>query len=582
MASLTLFPPIVETYPPVFVDEDNIKIYFEKPAFNADDSGYVHVALSLVSNGASYLAGQVDFLRLEYIEEGSKCYITLNGSNLYNTLELNNYYKVQLRLEESTISTYQNLAAWYDNNANKFSEWSVASFIRRISTPELKNFNFGYTKITGLLGFEDAVETESFKWCQIQIKKGNEVIETSPILNFSSHQSFLFEYLPKKEFESGSYTLTILYETLNGYKGQCSSDSSNPKTFNVTVNIKDDSQIERKPEVSAYAQTEFGCITLLLYYIGGSAIIRRADSSNNFSSWQKIVEYTFDANQTYYWQDLVAESGIFYQYEVIVEQGESITIYKSNITLINLDSIFLTDKDNVFTVTFDPKVSNLKFVTTENITNTLGSKYPFVRRNAETKYKTFTLGGLISFYGDQGENSLYWEDSLGLRGESDTGIEISEDGYELITHFKNPLFIKENSIFQENRELYDNYLYQKNIQSHEDIIFEKFFRDLAIEFLTNGKPKLFRSATEGNMLIYLSNVSFTPKDQLGRRIYSFSATATEIAEVNYDNYYKYQILDKINMNNSLVSLVVQSGLGITPIAAAAEKDDTTVLYSEVE
>ena len=578
MASLTLFPPIVETYPPVFVDENNIKIYFEKPAFNTDDSGYVHVALSLVSNGASYLAGQKDFLRRQYQQDSKgKYYVTLTQSDLHSTLALNNYYKVQLRLEESDIPIYEDKDAWYDNNKDKFSEWSVASFIRRISTPELKGYEFEYTKITGLLGFENATETESFKWCQVQIKKETEIIETSPILNFSSFQTSAFEYLPKTEFESGVYNLIIYYETLNGYKGSCV--VTNAKEFTVTVNNYVSGEIN---PVSAYVQTEFGCITLLLYNIGGFATIRRADSSKNFSLWQKVIEYTLDAGQTYYWQDLTVESGIFYQYEIIIENENAVTLYKSNQTLINLDSIFLTDKDNVFTVTFDPKVSSLKYVTAENITNTLGSKYPFVRRNAATKYRTFTLGGLISFYGDQGENSLYWEDSLGERGENNTGIEISEDGYELITYYKNPLFIKENSIFQENRELYDNYLYQKNIQSHEDIIFERFFRDLVIEFLTNGKPKLFRSATEGNMLIYLSNVSFTPKDQLGRRIYSFSATATEIAEVNYDNYYKYQILDKDNMNNSLVSLVIQSGYGITPIAAAAEKDDTPILYAKVE
>jgi hypothetical protein len=43
-----------------------------------------------------------------------------------------------------------------------------------------------------------------------------------------------------------------------------------------------------------------------------------------------------------------------------------------------------------------------------------------------------------------------------------------------------------------------------------DYIFEKQYRDKAIEFLMDGKPKLFKSFTEGNMIVALTAVSFTP------------------------------------------------------------------------
>ena len=40
-------------------------------------------------------------------------------------------------------------------------------------------------------------------------------------------------------------------------------------------------------------------------------------------------------------------------------------------------------------------------------------------------------------------------------------------------------------------------------------------------------------------MIRLMNVSLSPDDKLGRMLYTFSATAYEIAELNYENLVKY-------------------------------------------
>jgi len=43
--------------------------------------------------------------------------------------------------------------------------------------------------------------------------------------------------------------------------------------------------------------------------------------------------------------------------------------------------------------------------------------------------------------------------------------------------------------------------------------------------LYKNNVKLFRSATEGNILVKLMDISFTPNITLHRHIYSFSCTA---------------------------------------------------------
>jgi hypothetical protein len=60
--------------------------------------------------------------------------------------------------------------------------------------------------------------------------------------------------------------------------------------------------------------------------------------------------------------------------------------------------------------------------------------------------------------------------------------------------------------------------------------------------LTDGKPKLFRSATEGNYIVRLLNVSLTPKKELGRMIHEFTCTAYEIADCTYENLLASHIL----------------------------------------
>lgn len=74
------------------------------------------------------------------------------------------------------------------------------------------------------------------------------------------------------------------------------------------------------------------------------------------------------------------------------------------------------------------------------------------------------------------------------------------------------------------------------------IFIERKFREQVMKWLSNGKPKLFRSETEGNMIVVLSGVSFTPYEKGNRIVYTMSATVTEIAEFNDDNLLQYDLV----------------------------------------
>jgi hypothetical protein len=69
--------------------------------------------------------------------------------------------------------------------------------------------------------------------------------------------------------------------------------------------------------------------------------------------------------------------------------------------------------------------------------------------------------------------------------------------------------------------------------SHENYQNEREFKLEVLEWLTNGKPKLFRSPSEGNYVVRLMNTSFSPNDTLGRMLHTFSTTAYEIARNDF-------------------------------------------------
>jgi hypothetical protein len=78
-----------------------------------------------------------------------------------------------------------------------------------------------------------------------------------------------------------------------------------------------------------------------------------------------------------------------------------------------------------------------------------------------------------------------------------------------------------------------------------NIVAERKFKLLLLDWLGDGQIKMFKSPTEGNYLVRLLNVSLTPEDRLGRMLHSFSCTAYEVEELNYKNLISLNFLEKV-------------------------------------
>ena len=232
---------------------------------------------------------------------------------------------------------------------------------------------------------------------------------------------------------------------------------------------------------------------------------------------------------TYY--DYLVESGVPYEYsaEIILTKIDSIDQDTSKYKLAKCkaenvyDYTYLMDNQHCLQVQFDENISNLKYNVQDVITQTLGGKYPYVRRNGNMNYRTFEVGGIISYLSNPS-------------GMSEEQINDSS------------LIAKSTYTESFNSSFFENISFEESNLSGRDleILKEKEFRDQVINFLYNDNVKLFKSPTEGNMLVRLTNVSLTPKQELGRMIYSFNAQATEAAEATEENLKKYLINREID------------------------------------
>ena len=230
---------------------------------------------------------------------------------------------------------------------------------------------------------------------------------------------------------------------------------------------------------------------------------RRISNTNN--QWS-VLTNTFEKQ----FNDMAIECGISYDYEFVVQTRGAgarpiVNICHGTSQPLYFDDMYLSDKDNDYCIQFNPKISSFKTNIIEQKQNTIGGKYPIFIRNGQTEYTEFGISGLISYLMNRPEETV-----AERTGTNST----NSDAPQLVTNL-----------------------------TGENIYKERIFRTELIKWLNNGEPKLFRSPTEGNFIVRITNVFLTPNDTLGRMLYTFNCTAVEVAECNYENLRKYNLVE---------------------------------------
>ena len=542
--NINLYPPVLETYMPAFlvgssdVQKNTCRVYFSISLYNSlSDIKNAQVTVANQNTNLSVLNKskypceimltdiKTDLTRTS----DDKYYIEIKPSDIEEGFQINQYYKVQIRFTAAgatnvDLTPPQAIDSWLAANLSNFSEWSTVCLVRGISVPRLNVSGFDISAdttlwslnnvdVVGKLVYADPAETDTLKSYQIKLyDTNNQLLSDSGVLYTNAYSNINeFNYTFEYAFNEGeSYYFTFEYETANMYI------ENNKYEFMVLQEGAD----KLEATLTATLDNINGRIGLhITSDIGqesfvGNITIRRTSSESNFTIWEDIHTESFeeDSKLDYTWYDYTIKSGVYYKY--IAQRRSSvgnrgIAIHaEGEPFMILFDDMYLTGGDGQLNIRFDPSITSFKRTVSESRTDTIGSKYPYIKRNGYVEYRQFPIGGTI-------------------------------------THLMDPshLITSKEEIFRDSLDYYNEFNKDKNVRIDDfnDWTYEREFREKVMDFLYANKVRLFRSATEGNILVKIMDINLTPNATLGRRIYSFTATAYEIDAATIKNYDKYGI-----------------------------------------
>lgn len=499
-----LYAPILESSIPAFYkEEDKIKItlpFVMNRAISPVQVKAMAVKMKNVQSTSVLFEGIVNISRAQLEDNDFNFTFLITDSNLISKLYPTNSYKFQIAYvdQNDNIGYYSNVGVGKYTTKPDVVIAELNSVDSNICPQLLTGVYSQYEKDTS-----EKVYSYSF---EILDNLANLIYSTGEQLHNSSTDTEIYESqdifeMPFELDNNKEYLIRYNVRTINNlkissfdYKIKKASEIS---TTDVNLSVKainnfEDGYIKLKIENAQQSKN-----------LVGKILIYRTDSDTNLTKWiiLKEIEYANEvvpAEQLYH--DFTTVQGVKYQYSVqwINSVNQYTTQKYSEPVYSDFEDMFLYDGDRQLKIRFNPRVSSFKINKQEQKVETLGSQFPFFLKNGNVNYKEFPLSGLISYYMD--DNELFIPYKFLLPPETET-----------IKYLKTTDFTWFNMAAERN------------------------FKLEVLNWLTNGKPKLFRSPAEGNYIVQLMNVSLSPNDSLGRMLHTFSCNAYECMAFNQNN-----------------------------------------------
>lgn len=458
-------------------------------------------------------------------------------------------------------------------------------------------FNFKY--------IADALDTDTLLSASYKLLYKNNILQNEEQYFNTNTQVWsipikanLLEKAIDSNENSMSLQFVIDFVTVKGY--------SDTKTYTATINyIKEDffDELFKFTKIIANPNSNKG--------VNQIEIIIEKDEVNNTDSrsltghlqlfrrdltakrgWELVQEISATLNgtnksQVITLEDLIAEPGKPYLYSIAFYRqyfdGSTqswITKYLQDTkttqdpVILLTDDIFLITKKGILRIAYNPELTQYKRNMVDQITTTIGGAYPFVTRNGKQKHRTFSLGGLLSY---NREKAQLYEAKEIKNYDSFVG--------------NNEAYLASSAIETIFTQLPDSEHYKHLSNMDKEILYEKEFREKAMDFLYSDDIILFKSMQEGNIIVRLTGVSMTPNAQLSRNIYSFTSQAVEVMDNSVENCYNYFVTHADDVIVIYNDLYIQSVLGAAETLNALEQQvihtaqtetDTIILYQDKE
>lgn len=553
----TLYPPIIESKLPAFEHNNGIiKIiipYKMNRSVGRNDFTKFNLLVKTVSSST-------EIAKIEYTlgsDETLKDVVEFTFNNANNVFLANQFYKVQLAYQtDKEIGIYSTIGII---KCTKAVNASIENLNGSGENSYLSTYVGKYTN-------EDSTEKVYNYYFNI-LDNDNNLYETSGLLlhnsSKDSNQNVSYdEWSPTKGLIAGiQYKVQYGVITINGL------EKVSPQ-YQISSNYYIAPSNFYNTELEATLYRDDGYIELKLVSdtnLTGKYILNRSSNKDNFQTWNPITTITVSQHPSglVVWKDFTIEQGVEYKYSLQLTNSHNVkSVHMANKGYqiqADFEDLFLFDGTRQLKVRFNPKVSSLKTTVLETKTDTIGGKYPRFFRNGNVAYKEIPISGLISMLSDENEYFM-------------SGLQPIEPNRP---HTESP------------KVEYEPFRTQLTAQNFVD---ERNFKLEVAKWLGNGEPKLFRSPGEGNYIVRLMNVSLSPNDTLGRMLHTFSCTAYEIMDCNFNTLKELGYLNVAEEQNYLTRHVttrlnhydvVQNGVFYNPTTGKIETQDGQIMKNIV-
>lgn len=575
---ISIYPPILASTQPAFLyttTSYDVRFTLQKiTSFN--DIGHIQIRIVRQANNRSvvntsiYPDGTIYKAPSAIRAVGKEYSISILNTELIETWQPGYLYKIQMRFgTTSKFNSVSDFATWKQEQIDKgtFSEWSTVMVIKAITPPTIYIKNAEAVK-------QDVVSTERteatltpifYGSCEINtiskeavdkykfdLYKGNEIdsenlLESSGWLQHNSLVDSLDEHRFKTVLISDeNYTVTYEVQTINGY-----SISADPYHFLAAQTFLEELEdvTLRVDSEDVYCR-ENGCINIHLTAktaLSGNYVITRTSEKTDYQVWEDLQYLTYSNKQlldNIIYQDFTIESGIKYKYAIQQENAAGLRTSPTyedteRYHIVNFEYSYLYRDGIQFKLKFNQQMSSFKHTVLRTKQDTLGDKYPHLVQNGQAYYAEFPVTGLISFKLDDAQTFLtFGEKGFYYKGE----LVIPSDKFIENDLVRVPCSEGHDTTGLGTKSNYNELTITTDLIDN-NVFVERIFREKAEEFLNDFEYKLYKSATEGNIVVGLMNVSLTPNNTLGRMIFEFSATAYEVLENTIENLNEYGIID---------------------------------------
>lgn len=574
---ISIYPPTLQSTQPAFLattPDYEIKYTLQKVT-SAETIKHIQIRVveqrsnSSIVNTSKY-PDNIIYKNVDLTKEASPYGIKILTSDLRKPWSPGVCYKIQLRFGSTSFpSDLSAFAAWKKEQINNqtFSEWSTVMVIKAIAQPEVYIENAGTLRTDVIASkqteasltplfvgdyIDNASEEplEKYKF-DLYDETGKTLIESSDWIQAVSGKNCSHRFKTMLT-NNESYRVYFSIVTRNGYETRTYYDFQAIKVYlesltDVSIRVDDADVFCR----------ENGCMRIYLTAknpLTGCYVLTRTSEESNYQVYEDLKYFNYfeeEFSDTLLYIDYIIESGIKYKYAFQYQNSQglrSAPLQEDGMIVpsrsVDFEYSYIYRDGVQLRLKFNQKLSSFKHTTLASKQDTLGDQFPHLSKNGYAYYAEFPISGLISFQMD----------------EDQTFFTLKTDGY----YYNNELVIPADkfsvSTATRGDESVPSYLPIDSSITDNNIFIERKFREKAEQFLNDFTYKLYKSPTEGNIVIGLINMSMTPNASLGRMIFEFSATAYEVLENTIDDLNEVGIIDVGTFNNE-VSAEIQTSFG---------------------